>query len=276
MLSLLSARRAIITGAAAGIGRAAALALAREGFLVEAVDCDPVGLKSLIAEVGHAKWSLSRAAGNSAPVRAWEVDLERPAEVELLVERIEAESGPVQLLVNVAGIGLQASVLQMTPADLRRLFEVNFFAAAALCRGALRAMATRGHGQIINVSSAAARRGLPGMSAYAATKGALHTYTQALRLEARRHGVAVTELLPISVRTGFFAAAANHSAVAYHPTGWVQSPEHVAARIVAAVRRPVAEMHTTPLLRPIFALEALAPNWLDRLAAWYYRNARAE
>jgi len=198
------------------------------------------------------------------------VDLGCPAEVEPLVACVEAEAGPIDLLLNVAGIGLRASVLQMTPDDLRRLFEVNFFAAATLCRDTLRGMSERRRGHIINVSSAAARRGLPSMSAYAATKGALHGFTQSLRLEARRLGVAVTEVLPISTRTRFFDSATNRAARPYQPRGLVQSPEYVARRILACIRRPVAELHTTPFLRPIFGLDALAPNLVERLAAWHY------
>jgi short-subunit dehydrogenase len=267
--------RAVVTGAAAGIGRATALALARAGVIVEAVDRDAAGLEALVAEIGATP--AARVGSDAAPpARAWVVDLGRAAEVEPLIGRVEAEAGQVDLLMNVAGLGLQASVLQQSPEDLKRLFEVNFFAAATLCREGLRAMASRRRGHILNISSAAARRGLPGMSAYAATKGALHGFTQSLRLEARRHGVSVTEVLPISVRTGFFSAAANRSARPYSPSGRIQTPEYVADRIVACARRPVAELHTTPFLRPVFALEALAPNWLDRIMAWYYRKEKAE
>lgn len=264
--SRLAGRRAVVTGAAAGIGWATALALGRAGVVVEAVDCDAAGLEKLAAE-------LAAADGIASPRP---VDLTQAAAVASLIPEIEETAGPVDLLVNVAGIGLQATVLETTPEELRRLFEVNFFAAATLCREALRAMMTRRRGHIINVSSAAARRGLPGLGAYAATKGALHNFTQALRLEARRHGVTVTELLPISTRTGFFVAATNRAGRPYAPRGPVQTPEYVAERILACICHPKAELHTTPLLRPIFALEALAPNLVERLAEWYYRRAKAE
>ncbi len=226
----LSGRRAVVTGAAAGIGRATALALAAEGVTVEALDRDDAGLEAVAAAIA--------ATGGQA--RSWIVDLGRWDEVEPLLGRVEQDAGPIDLLVNVAGIGLQASVLQMTPDDLRRLFEVNFFAAAALCREALRAMSGRQRGHIINISSAAARRGLPGLGGYAATKAAFHTFTQALRLEARPCGVAVTEVLPISVRTGFFEAATNRAARPYTAAGWLQTPEYLARRIVACARHPVA------------------------------------
>jgi uncharacterized protein len=133
-------------------------------------------------------------------------------------------------------------------------------------------MNARGRGHIINVTSAAARRGLPAMGGYAATKGALHGFTQSLRLEARRHGVAVTEVLPISTRTGFFAAATNRAGHPYRPHGLVQTPQYVAERIMGCIRRPVAELHTMPLLRSIFGLEALAPNLVERVATWHYRT----
>jgi 2,3-dihydro-2,3-dihydroxybenzoate dehydrogenase len=262
----LAGRVAVVTGAAAGIGRATVVALGQAGMRIAAVDRDAVRLEELVAAV----------AATGCQARAWVVDLSRPAEVEGLIARIEAEAGPVDLLVNVAGIGLQATVLQATSEDLRRLFEVNFFAAAALCREGLQAMKPRRRGHIINVSSASARRGLPGLGAYTATKGALHTFTQALRLEARRHGVAVSEVLPISTRTRFFDAATNRAARPYSPSGWVQTPEYVAGRIVVCARRPVAELHTALVLRLVFALEALAPNLFERMLAWYYRNARAE
>jgi short-subunit dehydrogenase len=274
----LAGRRALITGAAAGIGRATALALARAGHVVEAVDRDAAGLETLVEEIAgfHCPAPTPAADGADSPrAQRWVVDLSQSEEVEDLVAQIE-ESGPVDLLVNVAGIGLQASVLRTTEVELRRLFEIDFFATVSLCRQALQVMAPRQRGQIINVTSAAARRGLPGMSAYAAAKAATHGFTQALRLEGRRHGVAVTEVLPVSVRTGFFQAAENRSSHVYRPRGLVQTPEYVAEIIVRCVRRPVAEQLTAASLRPAFALEALLPNLFERLAAWYYRGTPAE
>ena len=115
------------------------------------------------------------------------------------------------------------------------------------------------------------------MSAYAAAKAALHGFTQSLRQEARQHGVAVSEVLPISVRTGFYAAATNREQHAYRAGGWMQTPEYVADLIVACARRPVAERLTARLLHPVYALDALTPNLVDRIVAWYYdRKARAE
>src|SRR5262249_40429972 len=157
------------------------------------------------AEVEAVRAAAAEVAqGGPGDTTPWVADLSQPAEVVGLFERVEEQVGPVDILINNAGIGLQATVLQAEPADLRRLFEVNFFAVATLCRDSLRRMAARGNGHILNVSSAAARRGLPRMSAYAASKHALHGFTQSLRQEAYLLGVLVSEVLPISVRTPFF------------------------------------------------------------------------
>jgi 3-hydroxybutyrate dehydrogenase len=100
----LAGRRALVTGAAAGIGRATVLKLAAAGAAIEAVDRDAAGLETLRQEI--------TASGGT--VRARVLDLGRPAEVEPLWTRIEAEGGTVDLLLNVAGIGLRATVLQTT------------------------------------------------------------------------------------------------------------------------------------------------------------------
>src|SRR5207248_8264159 len=117
----------------------------------------------------------------------------------------------------------------------------NFFALAELCKQALEVMAPRRKGRIINVSSAAGRFGSPTISAYSATKGAVHAFTQALRIEARVHGVYVSEVLPISVQTKFFD---NVKGEKYQPTGVVLPPETVAQSILrcATARRPRPEI----------------------------------
>src|SRR5947209_16760522 len=171
---------------------------------------------------------------------------------------------------SAAGVGLQARLLEESLADVRVLFEVNFFAVASLCRQALRSMGARGRGHLINVSSAAARRGLPRLNAYAASKGAVHTFTQAIRMEARPLGVAVSEVLPVSTASCFFERAANRAGVEYRPGGPIQTPEQVAAAILRCARRPVAEVYPSRMVLPANGLEALAPNLVDRLLAWYY------
>jgi short-subunit dehydrogenase len=245
--------RALITGATAGIGRAVAERFARAGIEVGILGERPAEVEETVASI--REWS-----GRAFPVHA---NLLHREEVEGLIDRLEAEGRPLDVLVNNAGIGLQADVLDTREEDLLRLFEVNFFAAFLLSRDALRHMAVRRSGHILNVSSASARRSLPGMSVYASTKAALHSFSQALRVEAHPFGVHVSEILPMSVRTRFFQEATNRAAHAYEP-GWkLLTPESLAETIYRALRRPAPEVYTSTLARIILGLDAWNPKLLD-------------
>jgi short-subunit dehydrogenase len=245
--------RALITGATAGIGRATAELFAAQGIEVGVLAESP-------PEVDETVAAITASGGSAFPVHA---DLLRSEQVTGLIDRLEADGIAIDVLVNNAGIGLQADVLDTQDEDLRRLFEVNYFAAFLLGRDVLRHMARRGQGHIINVSSAAARRSLPGMAVYASTKAAVHSLSQALRIEAADSGVRVTEILPISVRTRFFAAATNRADREYAPSGRADTPESIARLILGAVQHPTPEVYTSPLVRLVLALDALTPKILD-------------
>ncbi len=240
---------ALVTGASSGIGLEVAALLARRGARVILVSNVPDELKE-----------AAKAIGDSAT--ALEADLLKKDQVENLVERAEGLAGPLDILVNNAGIGLHKSLLESTDDEFRRLFQVNFFAAVTLSRAALESMRSRGRGAIVNVSSASARRALSEMTAYAASKGAMHSFGQALRLEAQRDGVAVSEVLPISVATPFFSAAG------YQPKGLVQTPEWVARCVLKAIETGQAEVHTSQLAAWALALDGLFPNLVARVLAW--------
>src|SRR5579884_1127216 len=255
-------RRVLITGASSGIGAEAARHFAQAGAQV-------VLLSEREEELNAVAYSIQRAGGQAA---ALVVDLSHPEQVEGLISHVEQQVGPVDILINNAGVGLGATVLETKPADLRFLFEVNFFALAELCRQALAAMAPRGRGHIINVSSAASVVGGPTISTYAATKGAIHAFTQSLRIEASACGVSVSEVLPISVKTGFFESVKGKK---YRPGGIVLSSESVARSIVrcAASARPAPEVLPYGLIRIVFVLNALMPVAFARFAAKRYARS---
>ena len=251
---------ALITGASSGIG----LAIAEK--------CLPRHSRVLLLSFDgpELEAACSRLGPRAHPVVC---DLAFPQQVEGLIERLEAEHGPLELLVNNAGIGHHGEVVDLSDEVLRRLMEVNFFAPLSLCRQALRGMSTRRRGAIVNVTSASARRPLARMGAYGSSKAALHGFTQVLRLEAAPHGITVSEVLPISVATPFFERSTNTSSQGYRPRGLVQTPAFVADCVLRCVDRGTAEMVTHAPTGWALALDGLFPNLVARLLRFIESNS---
>lgn len=265
-MGLLEGKRALITGATSGIGRETAELFASQG-------CDVAILAENEDAVMETVCAIRARGGKAIPIVA---DLSRHEQVLGVVDRLEAQGFALDILVNNAGIGLQADILQTSDNDFRLLFEINFFAMTSLSREALRHMGARGHGSIINVGSAAGRRALPGMSTYACTKAAMHAFSQAIRIEGKSVGVQVTELLPMSVRTPFFANAKNRSDSAYEVGSFSTTPEKVAGMILRAVRKPRPEVYTSTLSRIALALIGISPRWFDAILLRMRRRSRQE
>ena len=256
-------KRVLITGATSGIGRACAFRFGRAGFEVGVLAERP-------EQVYETVLALRKARICAFPVVA---DMSKPECVRGLIDGLEEECGPIDVLVNSAGIGLQATALEITEEDMRVLLEVNYCSMVSLSRDVYRHMSVRGSGHIINISSCAARRGLPGMSTYASTKAAMHVFTQALRVEGMGCGVKVTEVLPMTVQTPFFDNARNRSANEYEASGFSVTPERVADLVWRAYLRPVPEVYTSALSRVVLAIDGAWPGLLDRIVA---RRRRAK
>ncbi|GAA2118729.1 2,3-dihydro-2,3-dihydroxybenzoate dehydrogenase [Kitasatospora saccharophila] len=174
-------RIALVTGAAQGIGAAVAALLAARGARV--VGCDLRGDPD----------------GGADGVR--ELDVTDGAAVEALVERVERELGPVDVLVNVAGVLRVAPALELTDADWRHSFEVNTTGVFHTCRAVGRRMAARGRGSVVTVGSNAAGVPRTGMAAYAASKAATAMYVRCLGLELAAAGVRCNLVSPGSTDT---------------------------------------------------------------------------
>jgi short-subunit dehydrogenase len=247
-----------ITGASSGIGKAAAQHLARAGYGVVLASEQAEALRQVRDEI--------QAFGGRAEVV--DLDLLDPNAVERFYDQVIERVGFCEVLVNNAGIGLHKTLEESTDAEFQRVFAVNFFSMVTICRAAAKVMKQQRRGHIINVSSASARRSLERMSAYGASKGAVHCFSQALRAEVAEDGIAVTEILPISVSTPFFDAAG------YRPKGLVQTPESIAALIERAIATRPAEICSSALTRWGFVLDTMAPNLVARLMTWHTRWAR--
>lgn len=182
---------ALVTGAARGIGRATAEALARAGAQVVLVD-----RHGSVAEV-------ARQVGGAAHV----ADLADPAAVERLVAEVVRYHGGLDILVNNAGLARHNAIQDVTTEDIDLMLSVNTRAVMILSRDAFRHMSGAGGGQIVNVVSTAGLRGGPGEAVYCGTKFAVRGFTEGLAEEGRLHGVRVHGVYPAGVDTGFWEDA---------------------------------------------------------------------
>ena len=186
----------LITGATSGIGRDAALRLARAGHLVLAGGRRPDALAALARE----------ARGRLEPVT---LDVTDPASVgaaRALAERRTGGRG-LDVLVNNAGYALPGPLEALAERDLRQLFDTNVFGLLAVTRAFVPAMRERGQGRVVNVGSIMGRVAMPLLGAYNATKHAVAAMTDTLRMELAPFGITVVLVEPGAVRTGFAAQA---------------------------------------------------------------------
>lgn len=180
-------RVALVTGASRGIGRAIALRLAREGY-----DIAVNYLRS--SEQAHELVRTLRGEGVRAC--ATQADMADPAQAAGLIERTEAEMGPLALLVSNAGITRDRLLIQMSPADWAATWLTDLAGPRALCRAALQSMNRRGSGRIVTISSVVAATGNAGQANYAASKAALEELTRALAVEGGPASVTVNCVVP--------------------------------------------------------------------------------
>jgi 3-oxoacyl-[acyl-carrier protein] reductase len=193
----LAGRVALVTGASRGIGRATAAALARRG-------ADVVIGYHTHEEDARAVATEVRSLGRRAVLR--QGDVASAAYAQMCVDTCLAELGRLDILVNAAGV-LRESLLMLAPdAGLEESLRTNVLGTMFLARAAVRPMIRdRRGGAIVNVSSVAATRGLPGQAAYAASKGAVNSLTRQLARELARFGVRVNAVAPGAVETDMLA-----------------------------------------------------------------------
>jgi len=192
----------LITGATAGIGRAAALHLARRGHHVIATGRRPKALDDLEAEAG------------GATLDTVQLDVTDPEAVQRAVATVDAltDGHGIDVLVNNAGYGLAAPLAEVTEADLRHQFDTNVFGLMAVTQAFLGKMVERGAGRVINVSSVGGRITFPMMGAYHASKYAVEALSDAMRMELSPAGLFVSLIEPGPINTEFvdrMNAAAN-------------------------------------------------------------------
>ena len=190
-MSRLAGTAAIVTGAGRGIGRAVAAGLADAGAAVAVV----ARTQSEVAEAAE------HASRKGATCLGLPCDISDEASVDAMVRTVREQLGPVDLLVNNAGVFFDAPFRETPVEEWRRLFEINVLGARHCVRAVLPDMLAAGRGRIINVCSTASHKAYAGQSAYCASKHALMGMSRALAMETHGTGVRVHSVSPGGVDT---------------------------------------------------------------------------
>ena len=226
-----AATSAIVTGAASGIGFATAQRLAADGWRLALIDIDEAGLPRAV--------DAARSRGAPA-VEFYPFDLADASRFGGVVDRIDADVGPVGLLVNNAGIGVAATVTETTPDQWNRMLAVNLTAMFHTCRAALPGMIDRGDGIIVNVSSVAGVVGVRNRAGYCASKAGVIGLTRAIAADHAHQGIRCNAICPGTVATEWIGKilagsedpdATRRAMEQRQLDGRMGSPEEVAAGI---------------------------------------------
>jgi short-subunit dehydrogenase len=260
----------VITGASAGIGKALAEELNHRGARL-----------ALSARRVDRLEELNRALGGKHLVV--QADVARRDECEALIEKAIAHFGRIDTLVCNAGFGVYIPVADTSPTEVRRLFETNVYGTTDCIHAAVPHMRKQDprdgfRGQIMIVSSAAARRTPPYLGIYGATKAAQLMLAEAMRVELRDAKIAVTSVHPIMTKTEFgrVAESASKVKIPEDRRATSQSAEHVAHTMVRAIEDPKPEVWPSRPSRWALSLATLLPGTTDRLLRKFRQKVETE
>jgi short-subunit dehydrogenase len=238
------------------------MACARAGMPVAAGARRADRLQSLIGEI--------TAAGGRAI--AVQMDVDRPEDCQRLIDQTLAAFGSVYSVFANAGFGLHKAIHETSDAEMRAIFETNFFGTLNTIRPALPQLMRARAGHILICSSCLAKAGTPWHGAYSATKAAQDHIARAMRIELKGSGIVVSSVHPVGTRTEFFERAESNSAGGSRevlpgpPSRFLQPPETVARAIVRALRKGRGgEIWTTMAGRLAFAAIDLFPRLGDAM-----------
>jgi NAD(P)-dependent dehydrogenase (short-subunit alcohol dehydrogenase family) len=245
----LTAKVAVVTGGARGIGRALAGALVAEGVHVALADLDGPGAQAAARELG------GRTLGCAVDVT------DGPAFVAFL-DDVEQRLGPLDILINNAGIMPVTPLDQESDASVTRQLEINLHAVIRGTQEAMRRMRPRGTGHIVNVASLAGRASGPCIATYCATKHGVVGLSEAVRAELRGTGVEISVVMPGYAQTELAAGVPDLRGVRR------VTPEEIAAATVRALKSPRFDVFVPRGLGPLLTFAALLPRpareWVAR------------
>jgi short-subunit dehydrogenase len=264
MMKSVRGKRALVTGAASGIGREIALALALEGAHVYLLDVDEAALAGVVRD---AQVCGVEAVGARC-------DLSQPEEVTAALKELLAAWDGIDILVNNAGVAYYGPTEKMTAPQWDWLLGINLHAPIQITRELLPTLLTRAEAHILNVCSIAGLVAGARTTAYHVSKFGLVGFTEALRAEFGRRGIGVTALCPGAVRTNLYRSAVSgkkRRAVVADPPAWLSTtPERVAAAALRAIQKNQRFVLLTPLAYVLYNAKRFAPGFLD----WMHQLGR--
>jgi short-subunit dehydrogenase len=244
----------VITGAARGIGAATARALARQGARLALGDLDGDLAAAVAAEIGNQ--SVGR-----------KVDVTDHAGFTAFLDAVEDELGPIDVLINNAGIMPVIDFAEESDASIDRQLDINLRAVLHGTQQAVRRMRARGNGHIVNVASAAGKGGFPGVVTYCTTKFGVVGLSEALWGELHGSGVDISCVMPAIVRTELTDGVKDHWLIK------TSTPEQVADAIVGALKRPRLDVYVPKSMGTMNRSMALVPR---RAQGWLMRALKAD
>lgn len=253
----LAGRTAVVTGGGSGIGRATCLALAAQGCRVAVVDRD----------AGPAAGTVDEIASSGGRASAHVADVSDRERMRALPAEVVDEHGAVHVLVNNAGVTAAGRFEDDDEADLDWIVSINVWGVVHGCRFFLPEIRRAGEGHVVNLSSMVGLLGLPSNAGYSLTKGAVRSFTEALRGELRGSGIGVTVVHPGAVATGLMDRARGRQAdrlAQWNANPWTSrlltSPDAVASRIVRAIEHDRARLVVGPDARALDLWARLVPS----------------
>ena len=251
--------RIIVTGASSGIGRAVALELAREGAKLLVTARREDRLRQLAEEAAAVNERIEILTG----------DITDSQTRQKLLDTVQALYGGLDILINNAGIGALGRFEDNDPERLRAVFEINFFALAEMTRLALPLLKKGTNPMLVNVGSILARRGVPCMSEYSASKFAVQGLSEAIRAEFTRHGIDVLMVNPGTTETEFFDGKYERGFEPSWPRHKPTTAKRVAREMVKAIRLGRHEIIPYTKGKIMCWLNRISPSLMDSIMARY-------